>query len=276
MGNLTVAGLWHDTITTAHGRFLDFLLVAAVTDFLPGVILQAAFPQVTAGIGGADVPPTFIVAFVASVAVQALGAFAISDAAIRKDGGRLSLVSHIRLKILGKSVLAGLVLASCALLAAFALMVLGGLVAFVAVTISSAGSPSLGAGSALRWLLFAVGVPTIGWLTARLSPLTGVFLSEPVGVTDGIERAFDLSRGVVLPLLVPMLIFWAGNGLVAGLLRSTKFGSGPSIALGIGLLALGAVATLYASVFAGVVYRQLFAAERAAQSNGTLGATSGG
>jgi hypothetical protein len=272
MDRVTFAELWRDTIATSHARFGDFLLVAVVADLAPSVIMRNAFPELSDGSITRVVPVAYWALLIPSIAAYLLGMFAIADAAITKDRGRLVLVSRRRLATLGKSILTGFVTLACIAIACLVLLLVVGLVALAVDAVAAGGTPEMATGDRARWLVPLVCIPAFGWVTARLAPLTGVLLSESLGVADSLERALGLSRGATLPLFALTVIFAAGSSILPGVLRAANGSIGQSIALEIGVLSLGAVIFIYGSAFAGVAYRRLQANESLRQSSGTLGA----
>ncbi len=286
MDKPTTGTIWRATIDVVRRHFGIFVSIAAAAAFLPTVLLRLFYPAMTAapqmpalGQTAPAMPAGFFPVLMLLFAAQLLGAFTI--AAITADpaeGGGRTLAATVQgaLPAFGKAILAGLLF----MLAYLGFGVVLGIVMVIVAMIAGIGMAAGGGAEALQGpgaanfvgvmvlVLFAVVVPLLTWLGARLSPLTGVYLREPVGVIDGIKRAWAMSQGstwtivrLVLVLLAMILVVVVMQVAIMG----TGAARGGIVALIFGLLltAFSAWLFMYQSAGLGIIYRQLRAAEAA-------------
>lgn len=287
MGRLTMNGVWEETRTVARRHFETFVTFAAAFAFLPPLALGVAFPGMMSAMTNPDaaaaLPSTFVLAALANSLLGFVGIFAIVAIAAdpAEGGGRRVRESFAgALRGLGKFLLALLLIYVVVVVAGIALGIVVAIVAAASGGLggsgAAAGGPATVAGPTVAAAILAVVLPVMLWLTARLSPMVGVFVREPVRVIGGVRRAWRLSRGSTWPIVGLLLLFvfaslaigFGGAGLgaafgVAGRLASGSVGVG-ALLFAIVTSALGAALLLYYAVALGVIYRQLSAGENPA------------
>lgn len=277
----TVGELWRGTIDVAHRHFASFAVIAAVLVLLPILVLRLMFPEVLAmsatTMAGGTPPVSLPTGYWPFVILGNLGylfgLFCIAAVTADPDegGGRtLAAIIGSALPAIGKAVLAALVfmLAYVAFLIVLgiALAIVGGiLIALTGFKVAQNDPSTAAASVGLVALIPAIVVPLFVWVGARLSPLTGVYLREPVGVVAGIRRAWALSRGsawvivqIVLVVGVLTLLLLVPNFLAAR--AGLVIGIGGFVA-GLVLGAMGALLFVYQAAGMGYLYRRLRAVE---------------
>lgn len=277
---LSIGSVWRMTADIVRRHFSTFSTLAAAFVLLPAVLGSALFPRVGIvhlPVAGQPAPP-FPVGLFVLIAITTLigfiGLFSIGAiAADPAEGGGRSIGEIITgvLPKIGRGVLAGLYLLVAyvttgfllAILLSILAMMIGSVSGLVPVPSPSASVPPSAALIALvGWLIAAVGVPLVIWVSARLLPLLGVLLRERLAAIDSIRRAWTLSRGAVLPLAGMVIAVALASIVPVVLLERVRQGLG--IESGVGMLLFtvirSAVAALVAMVYyaaAAVAYRQL-------------------
>ncbi len=280
MVRLDIAAVWRMTVDIVRRHFSTFVTLTAAFVFLPAVFLAVAFPE--AGVFRLPVPgqapPPFpaglILLGLLSGLVGLVGHFSIGAiAADPAEGGGRSLGQIIAavLPKIGKGLIAGLYL----LLAYLALC-------FVAVVIVTILAAMFGAVGGMRTsvppggvlpaptasammvggLLLVIVLPLMIWATARLSPMLGVLLREPLSAFDSIKRAWALSRGSALPIAGMLLLVGVASLLVGLVVQGigSALGLNAGVALLLVVVARSAVSALIAVYYytaTAVIYRQL-------------------
>lgn len=280
MTRLDIAMVWRVTADIVHRHFSTFVTLTAAFAFLPSVFLAVAFPQ--AGVFRLPVPgqapppfPTGLILLgVLSGLVGLVGHFSIGAiAADPSEGGGRSLGQIIVgvLPKIGKGLLAGLYLLVVYLAVCFVAAVI--IIVFAAMSGAVSGMPTAvppggalpaptGPAIMVGGLLLVIIVPLMIWAAARLSPMLGVLLREPLSAFDSIKRAWTLSRGSAVPI-TGMLLLVGVASLVVGILVQS-IGTALGLNAGVGLLlvvvvrsAVSALIAVYYYTGTAVIYRQL-------------------
>lgn len=280
MTRLNIAMVWRMTVDIVHRHFSTFVTLTAAFVFLPAVFIAVAFPQ--AGMFRLPVPgqapppfPTGLILLgVLSGLIGLVGHFSIGAiAADPVEGGGRSIGEIITgvLPKIGKGLLAGLYLLTAYLAVCLVAVVIVTILAamFGAVSGMRTAVPAGGALAAptgpamlVAGLLLVLILPLMIWATARLSPMLGVLLREPLSAFDSIKRAWTLSRGSAGPI-TGMLLLVAVASVVMGLLVQS-IGTALGLNAGVGLLlvaivrsAVSALIAVYYYTGTAVIYRQL-------------------
>lgn len=282
MNRPSVGDLWNGTIAVAHRHFASFAVIAGVAVFLPGQASRLLFPALgnLSMLPKMGAPPPVMPAgvwlyLIVLYAFYALGFFSIAAVAAdpHEGGGRtMGAIVRSTLPAIGKAFLAALLFMLAYLLFVTVFFIVAAIIGgiFFAVT----GGAKSGANPATSGLAVVIGtvivlvlVPLMFWVSARLSPLTGVYLSEEVGVVGGIKRAWALSKGsagtiigIGLLITVIALVLLAGQyGMAAAGLMTGIGGFVGGLVLGL----VGAVLFVYQAAGFGYLYRRLRAVETA-------------
>ena len=270
MAVLTVAGIWRETRAVVARHRGPLMTLGAATVFLPNAALRLLAPSITSPAFDAahpvQVPSGFLGLLLTVVLLQFAGVFAIAaiSADSREGGGQpLGQTLAAAVPALGKFLLA-LVLFFCVY---FLGSIVFGLLLAVVLAIGSAGSPELLASAKagqpplmMALIVLAVLVPLMIWLWARLLPLVGVYLREPLGVMPGIRRTWSLSRGALRPILGFVIVYLVAAFAIGAIQVGTasEIGLG-SIVLNLVLAALSAFVFVYGAAGTGIIYRELAA-----------------
>lgn len=278
--NLSASEVWHGTIAVVRRHFGNFAVIAGLTVFLPALFSRFAFPELmddlVIGNSRATVPSGYwlwqwVYGFLSLIGLSCIAAVAADPDEVNEQ----TLAANIRgvLPAIGKGVLAGLFFVLVYLLAAIVVWLVISLVMFFVIIIGSDGAPSAWTGGRtstilLGLFLLVVVLPLMIWASARLSPLTGVYLREPVGVLDGIKRAWALSNGsawaiVGLALIVAVLTFVL-VALQYALARLGFVGGAGGLLVGVVLGVLGALLFVCQAAGLGFLYRRMVEREGAA------------
>ena len=201
MAGLTLADLWRETraVVARHRNVL--LTLGAATVFLPNAALRLLAPDM-AGPGfdptkPVVVPPGFWLLMVTVIMLQLVGVFAIGaiTADSHEGGGRtLGRILGDAVPSLGRFLLALIVFFGVYFVGSIIFGLVLAIFVSAGVPLGISGGPGAGpAPMAFAALILAIFIPLGVWLWARLVPLVGVYLREPVGVIAGIRRAWKLS-----------------------------------------------------------------------------------
>lgn len=279
MGRLNIGNVWRMTADIVRRHFSTFITLAAAFVLLPSVLASTLFPQFGAmpiPVPGQPQQPfpvglflligtTSLIALVSHFAIAAIAA----DPA--EGGGRSigEIITGVLPKI-GKGLFAGayLVVAyiTVGLLIGIVLSILaamfGAWTGLVQTRGSAAALPQGGLTTTLGWLIAAIVLPLTIWVTARLLPLLGVLLREPLTAVDSIKRAWALSRGAVGPIVGVVVLVAAVSVLTTLILEQLRHALG--INAGVALLlftivrsAVSALIAVYYYTAVAVIYRQL-------------------
>jgi hypothetical protein len=280
MNRPSVGDLWNGTIAVTHRNFANFAVIAAALVFLPALISRLMFPELLQmpvlpkeGTPPPTLPSGFWPYMIALYIAYVVGLFTIAAVSVdpNEGGGRtMGAIVKSTLPAIGKALLAGLVLMFAYLVFSIVLGIAVGILAVIIFAVSGGEMSSGGANLTAAFVTVAMVLvlfPLIIWVAARLSPLTGVYLAEDVGVFDGIKRAWALSSGsagtiVLLVLLVGVItlaVALAQFALVSAGLVDGVVG----LVSGIVLAATGALLFVYQAAGLGYLYRRLAMAETA-------------
>ncbi|QXQ05005.1 hypothetical protein KX816_11970 [Sphingosinicellaceae bacterium] len=268
MAGLSVVGVWRETRAVVARHRGALMTLGAATVFLPNAALRLLAPAVASPsfdpARPVQVPQGFWLMVIMVIMLQFIGVFAVAaiTADAREGGGRtLGQTLAAAIPALGKFLVALLVFFGVY----FVGSIVFGLLLAIIVAIWSVASPGLLAGAkagqpplALAVLILAFFVPLMIWLWARLAPLVGVYLREPLGVVPGIRRAWRLSRPAVRPL-VGLVITYIVAAFAIGAVQVGAASDVGIVSIVVNLLfaALSAVIFVYGAAGTGIVYREL-------------------
>lgn len=270
-----VGELWHGTIAIVHRHFASFAVIAAVMFLLPSLASRLMFPEFLdmslIGKRPPGIPLGFWPYLLVALLAQAIGVFSIAAVAADPDeGGGQPMGAIIRgvFPAIGKGFLAGLVFMAVYVGFILALAIVGFVVAFVFAAIgksvaggNDAGMKSFGIMFAV--LLVAVLLPLLMWVAARLAPLTGVYLREPVDVIEGIKRAWGLTKGsawtVIKIMLIVTVLALCTSAVQLGLAKVGLVGGIGGFLAALIVGALGSLLYMYEAAGIGFLYRRLAA-----------------
>ncbi len=273
----TAATLWRATDSAVRRHFGAFATLAAAFAFLPGAAMRILAPGLMRlpTLGAATPAPIdggVWLGMLALALIQLVGLFTIAavTADSHEGGGRsLGAVMAAALPGLARFVAALLLFTLAYLVAALVVGLVVGLLAAIVLVAGSGGhaTPADPANQSavlgITMVVIAVVFPIAIWLSARLWPLVGVYLREPIGIIPGIRRAWSLSRERVRPLLAVYLALLLAS-LTLAMLQLGIAGAVGETGLAATLAALvegalGAIVFVYFAALTGVVYRQLAA-----------------
>ena len=262
-----LAGTWRATRAVVCRHFDIFATLAAAFVFLPSVIVHVAvFPAMVVGMTDplhpATLPPGLLLATAGVLLVNMLAWFTIAAVAADPDEGAgrpVGATLRVALPAIGRAIVCGLLLFAAAFASVFVLLLIGGIVGVAA----GMGTPAKAATAAVTGLAGIVGAVAVAvgiWVSARLAPLVGVLLREPLRPGAAILRAWGLSRGagsrivlIVIAATVTTLVAQlaiTGTGHLFGL-RADAF------VLTLLRDVAAALISVYYYAAIGIVYRQL-------------------
>ena len=279
-GRLTVSELWHGTIVIVQRHFANFAVIAAVTVLLPSLLGRLLFPELfqMAAVGkpAATLPSGYWLYMLVYILLTLVGTFSIAAVAADADeGGGQTMGVIVRgiLPAIGKAFLAGLLFMAVYSAAVIVVAVVIGIVVGGVAIVTAGGMPAGDTGSKtfaiiIIAVLMAVVFPLVIWASARLAPLTGVYLREPLGVIAGVKRAWRLSHGAAWTIfklvLVVALLGFALSAFQLGLVRMGFIGGVGGFVAAAAMGALGALLFVYQAAGLGFLYRRLEEREAAA------------
>ena len=270
---LVAADLWHDTIALVGRHFKIFAVIAGVVVIAPALLSRIMFSEmaelVASGKTPTELPRGYWLYMVSYITVTLVGLNSIAAMAADPEEGNGRTPGAIVRSVfpaIGKALLAALIffithVASILVLA----ITLGIIFAVVAIVTGASSGANAQQMRVFIWIgvavAFAIVVPVTIWIGSRLSPLTGVYLREPVSVIEGIKRAWVLSDSSAWP--IAKLVFVVS--ILAFALSAFQFGLF-KMGLGIGIAGifvivamggLGALLFVYQAAGMGLVYRRL-------------------
>ena len=270
---LTVSELWHGTIAVVQRHFSSFAVIAAVTVLLPSLLGRLLFTELfeMAAMGKPmkALPSGYWLYMLVYILATLVGMFSISAVAADADeGGGQTMGAIVRgvLLAIGKAFLAGLLFMAVYGAAIIVVAVVIGIVVGGAALVTSGGMAAGNTGSktfaiVMIVLLTAVIFPLVIWASARLAPLTGVYLREPVGVVAGVKRAWALSKGsawtIFKLVLVVAVLGFAPSAFQLGLVRMGFIGGVGGFLAAAAMGAVGALLFVYQAAGLGILYRRL-------------------
>lgn len=280
MVRLSISNVWQITVDIVRRHFGTFTTLAAAFVFLPAVLGSALFPHLGTlpmPLPGQPAPPFpggLLLLLIGTTLIGLVGHFSIGAIAVDPAEGGERLIGEIITGVLpkiGKGLLAGLYLVVAYITLAFILVVLVSILAgmFGAVSgsarlsvASARGAPPTELVALVGWLIAAIGLPLMVWISARLLPLLGVLLREPLPAIESIKRAWGLSRGSVMPIAGLVLIVGIASILPTIIFERLRQGLGINTGIALLLFTVGRCALLaligvYYYTAAAVVYRQL-------------------
>lgn len=277
---LNIGSVWRMTADIVRRHFSTFVTLAAAFVFLPSVLASALFPQIGAPhlpVPGQPAPPfpmLFFFLLIATILIGLIGHFSIGAiAADPAEGGGRSIGEIITgvLPKIGKGLLAGLYLLVAYVTVAIGVVILVSIISGMVGAVTGSARMSVAAArvsppaelvATVGWLIAAFVIPLTIWVSARLLPLLGVLLREPLPAIDSIKRAWALSRGSVGPLAGLVAVVAVGSILLAILFEQLRQALG--IDRGVALLLFTVVRTAVTTLIAvyyyaatAVIYRQL-------------------
>ncbi len=277
---LNIGSVWRMTADIVRRHFSVFVTLAAAFVFLPSVLASVLFPQSGAPrmpVPGQPAPPfptLYFLLLIATILIGLIGHFSIGAiAADPAEGGGRSIGEIITgvLPKIGKGLLAGLYLLVAYVTVAIGVVILVSILSSVVGAVTGSARMSVAAAQAspppelvatIGWLIAAFVIPLTIWVSARLLPLLGVLLREPLPAIDSIKRAWALSRGSVTPLAGLVAVVAVGSILLMVLFEQLR--QALSIDRGVALLLFTAVRTAVTTLIAvyyyaatAVIYRQL-------------------
>ena len=280
MVRLSIGSVWRMTADIVRRHFSTFTTLAAAFVFLPAVLGSAIFPHLGTlpmPLPGQPAPPFpggLFLLLIGTTLIGLIGHFSIGAIAVdpAEGGGRsIGEIITVVLPKIGKGLLAGLYLVVAYVTIAFLLVILISILAGMFGAVS--GSARMSVASArvappaelvalVGWLIAAIGLPLMIWMSARLLPLLGVLLREPLSAIDSIKRAWGLSRGSVMPIVGLLLIVGIASILPSVILERLRQGFGIDrgvelLLFTVGRCALSALIAVYYYTAAAVTYRQL-------------------
>ena len=167
---------------------------------------------------------------------------------------------------IGKAIVAGVLLFLVYMVGAIAIGLVVGIVAVVVIVAGSGAGATPKAdpvtAGIIAIVVIAAILPVVVWLYARLTPLLGVLLREPIGAWASIRRAWRLSRGSGGRLSALWVALFVVTAIVQVALWAVVGAAGPaSSAVGFAAIlvrsAFGAALGAYFYAGCGIVYRQL-------------------
>jgi len=268
------------TADIVRRHFSTFATLAAAFVFLPTVLASAVFPHLGAmpmpvpGQPAPSFPGGIFLLITGTTLIGLIGHFSIGAiAADPAEGGGRSIGEIITdvLPKIGRGLLAGLYLVVAYVAIGLAIVVIVSILAGMVGAVSGSARMSVASArvtppaelvAAVGWLIAAIGLPLVIWISARLLPLLGVLLREPRSAIDSIKRAWALSSGSVVPLAG--LVIVVGVASIVPTLALERLRAGLGIDTGVALLlftvvrcAVSALIAVYYYAAAAVVYRQL-------------------
>lgn len=274
---LTVSELWHGTIAIVQRHFGSFVVIAALKVLLPSLLGLLLFPELfeMAAMGKPmkALPSGYWLYMLVYILATLMGMFSISAAAADADEGGGQTMGAIVcgvLRVIGKAFLAGLLFMAVYGAAIIVVAVVIGIVVGGAAIVTSGGMASGNTGSktfaiVMTVLLMAVIFPLVIWASARLAPLTGVYLREALGVVAGVKRAWALSKGsawtIFKLVLVVAVLGFALSAFQLGLVRMGFVGGVGGFLAAAVVGSLSALLLVYEAAGLGLLYRRLLERE---------------
>ena len=272
MTRLDLGSVWRMTTDIVGRHASIFATLAAAFVFLPAVLLSALVPQ--AGLMRLPVagqPPPhpgwlFLLIAVAGL-IGLVGHFSIGAIAVdpAEGGGRsLGAIINSVLPKIGKGLLAALYLLAAYLVIMLTIILVISVIGAIYTATGSSGRslPGTPPGMIVAGLIVIIVLPLGLWVTARLVPMLGVLLREPLTAAASIRRAWALSRGSAGAIVGLILLVLLVSIIVTVVLQSLRTALG--LQGGVALLlfaviqsAVSALIAVYYYTATAVIYRQL-------------------
>lgn len=279
MVRLNIGSVWRMTADIVSRHFSTFATLAAAFVFLPAVLASTLFPQlgvVHMPVPGQPAPPFpggLLLLVIATMLIGLVGHFSIGAIAVdpAEGGGRSigEIITGVLPKI-GKGLLAGLYLIVAYVMVALAIGVITSILAAMFAAVSGSARLSVAAGGTapaalvmtISWVIAAIVLPLTLWISARLLPILGVLLREPLPAIDTIKRAWALSRGSARPLAGLVLLLAIVSILLTIVFEQLRHALGidegvPMLLLTVAKTAISAFVAIFYYTATAVIYRQL-------------------
>ncbi len=275
MSGLDLGAVRRDTTAVVHRHFAIFATLVAAFAFLPRLILLIAFPgggRMPNFVHPAPQPAGYLWATLVATLIGLISAFTIAAiAADPAEGGGRPIGATIVaiLPKIGKAFVALLWLAVAYVLGVLAIGIVAIIVSVIVIAANVGGATPMAAATPATTGLIVFGLvalllPVIFWLYARLTPLLGFLLREPISAFAAIKRAWRLSRGSTWRIVLIWLLFFAAllpiqiaGWMIAGpavpgiVLEVPGF-----VALALSTAAIAGL-SMYFYAACGIIYRQL-------------------